>query len=234
MGEISPVMPLGEQLSHLAIIATASAWIAWMWTHEEIFKDIQHFLTRTMKHHHACLKRDVKSYNLARWEAREARKKAKAAKNNNNPAPPPSKDKEPPPPDIWHVLRHWAIYKACFGLTCQTCVVHYPALLFITAGHYRILDPGWMGFIYAWMTAAFAGDGFLWTLEVMKKFVQIEDKGAKAVEYGTRLLQLKVEGNNSNGHTTTTVSMPMQRQSMPNLGDNPMPLPGQGTGAFNG
>lgn len=191
MRHINPdVMPLGEQIAHLAIISTVSAWISWLWTHEEVFRDIQDYLKSKLESHKAQMKKYF----------------------HQRPRP------------YGRMVKHWAIQKACFGLTCQTCFVHYPALLFTLMGHYRLVETGNWGTLYAWMFVAFTGDSILWLLGVMRKGQRLEEATGEALEAGATLLKRKVQKDETadvapttDGGSVKTVSR-IQRDGIPERG----------------
>lgn len=80
------------------------------------------------------------------------------------------------------MIYHWFLQKACTGLSCHTCCGHYPALLFVSTGGYRLIDSGWRGFLYAWFFTAFVSDQTCSVIEYFRTAKKIEKAEADKVK----------------------------------------------------
>jgi hypothetical protein len=189
------IMQLGEQVLHLGIIATVSAWMTWLWVHEDIFADIQRWLKRRLREHKAMMK-VLYHEEPRRWN---------------------------------QILKQWFIQKLCFGLTCPTCVIHYPCFIFAAIGRYRLIASGWWGFLYAWMFMAFTGDTVLWVLDVMKKGKALEQSTSEAVDAGVTILKRKIKHDEASDSALFLKSQ-LDIEKARQMGN---PVPDEGTGTHN-
>jgi hypothetical protein len=57
--------------------------------------------------------------------------------------------------------RHWYERKFFYLLTCEYCFSHYVSAAFVVVTGYRLLLPGWRGFLIAWLALVWIANQYM-------------------------------------------------------------------------
>lgn len=200
--------PLGQEIAQLLVMSVVVAWMAWLWTEEEVFEDFhKYFGRRKQKTRHRLT-------NLI-----------------NNYPPPYDGTKS------WgamlgayistwvSMIQTWFAHKFWFMMGCPTCFLHYPAITFILLRGDHLVDKGWIGVIYAWMFVGFSADFEIAMMTIIKTTKKLEASTERAISAGAVLLEQKIKNPSEIGPISVqsrrgSVAIGSPTDNFPNLPQN--------------